>query len=275
MKNVLIVGATRGLGAELVEEYSKQPDTAVYGTSRSSVAGKHGGANVHWIGSIDIGTEDAGKQLASQHSSDAPFDVAVITAGYFALESFDEPDWAAEVKMYTTSAVGPVFLTRHLVKAGLLRHGSKLVLVTSESGSIALRHEKEGGGNYGHHASKAAENMVGKLLSLDLKDHGVAVANVHPGFMRTEMTAGVGFDKYWDDGGGRLRASFPNEEITLTRFAAVTPAVAAQSLVEWIETFDISKTGEFWAPRGAADIGTADVVLGPKDQLPLPLRLPW
>lgn len=24
-----------------------------------------------------------------------------------------------------------------------------------------------------------------------------------PGFMRTEMTKGVGFDKFWDDGGGR------------------------------------------------------------------------
>ena len=50
--------------------------------------------------------------------------------------------------------------------------------------------------------------MVGKLLSLDLKDAGVVVGIVHPGFMRTEMTAGVGFDKYWDDGGGEF--SFSN-----------------------------------------------------------------
>ena len=46
--------------------------------------------------------------------------------------------------------------------------------------------------------------MVGKLLSLDLKDEEVIVSIVHPGFMRTEMTAGVGFDKFWDDGGGTL-----------------------------------------------------------------------
>jgi NAD(P)-dependent dehydrogenase (short-subunit alcohol dehydrogenase family) len=45
--------------------------------------------------------------------------------------------------------------------------------------------------------------MVGKLLSLDLKEKGVVISIVHPGFMRTEMTAGVGFDKFWDDGGGR------------------------------------------------------------------------
>ncbi len=44
--------------------------------------------------------------------------------------------------------------------------------------------------------------MVGKLLSLDLWDEEVIISILHPGFMRTEMTAGVGFDKYWDDGGG-------------------------------------------------------------------------
>lgn len=45
--------------------------------------------------------------------------------------------------------------------------------------------------------------MVGRLLSLDLKGKGVAVGLVHPGFMRTEMTKGVGFDKFWDAGGGK------------------------------------------------------------------------
>lgn len=54
--------------------------------------------------------------------------------------------------------------------------------MSSESGSITLRHESEGGGNYAHHASKSALNMVGKLLSLDLKEHGIAVGIVHVRF---------------------------------------------------------------------------------------------
>lgn len=95
--------------------------------------------------------------------------------------------------MYTTSSIAPVFIVHRLVQAGLMKQGSKVVLVSSESGSITLRHETEGGGNYGHHASKAALNMVGKLLSLDLKDKGVG----------TEMTKGVGFDQFWDSGGGK------------------------------------------------------------------------
>lgn len=55
----------------------------------------------------------------------------------------------------------------------------------------------------------------------------------------------------------------------------MTPDVAAASLADWIETFDMEKTGTYWAPRGPADIGTAELVLGPKDTLSTPLQLPW
>jgi NAD(P)-dependent dehydrogenase (short-subunit alcohol dehydrogenase family) len=77
--------------------------------------------------------------------------------------------------------------------------------------------------------------MVGKLLSLDLKEHGVIVSIVHPGFMRTDMTRGVGFDRFWDDGG------------------AVSPEMAAASLVQWVEGLGMERSGEYWAPRGPSE----------------------
>jgi NAD(P)-dependent dehydrogenase (short-subunit alcohol dehydrogenase family) len=149
-------------------------------------------------------------------------------------ESLKEPSFSAQEKMYRTCAIGPTILVTALANynSTLLNSKSKIIFVSSESGSITLRHESEGGGNYGHHASKAALNMCAKLLSLDLKERKIAVAAVHPGFMRTEMTRNVGFDKFWDKGG------------------AVEPDVAARSLVDWIKTFNMSKTGEYWAPRG-------------------------
>ena len=198
MPNVLIVGASRGLGAELTKQYAS--NNTVFASSRSDET-PEAIKNVEYIPNIDVAQEDAGQKLAS-HIGKKPLNTVIITAGYFATESFDSPSWENEVKMYTTSSIGPVFIVHHLVKAGLLNKGAKIILVSSESGSITLRHESEGGGNYGHHASKSALNMVGKLLSLDLKEKGIAVGIIHPGFMRTEMTKGVGFDKYWDDGGG-------------------------------------------------------------------------
>lgn len=111
--------------------------------------------------------------------------------------------------MYATSAIAPTLVVSSLAHAGLLaQRGGKVVLVSSESGSVGLRHASEGGGNYGHHGSKAALNMVGRLLSLDLAAQGVAVAVVHPGFMRTDMTKGVGFDEFWDVGGGECLGPF-------------------------------------------------------------------
>lgn len=54
---------------------------------------------------------------------------------------------------------------------------------------------------------------------------------------------------------------------------AVTPDVAAASLIDFINDFGIDKTGEYWAPRGPRDIGTAEEVIG--KNLPTPLKLPY
>ncbi|OCK85074.1 NAD(P)-binding protein [Lepidopterella palustris CBS 459.81] len=258
MPNVLIVGATRGLGAELAKYYASKGNN-VFATARTSNPPSNA-KNLTYIPSIDISSENAGHlilQFLAYHSIKT-LAIVVITAGYFATETLSSPSFASQEKMYKTCAIGPTILVTALANSpSLLPKSSKIILVSSESGSITLRHESEGGGNYGHHASKSALNMCGKLLSLDLKERGVAVGLVHPSFMRTDMTKGVGFDKFWDHGG------------------AVTPNVAAESLADWVETFGMDKTGQFWAPRGAADIGTAGQVLGPREKLSTPLLLPW
>jgi NAD(P)-dependent dehydrogenase (short-subunit alcohol dehydrogenase family) len=51
-------------------------------------------------------------------------------------------------------------------------------------GSIA---DNDTGGRYAYRASKAALNAVGKSLSIDLKDKGVVVLTLHPGWVRTDM----------------------------------------------------------------------------------------
>lgn len=160
MPDILIVGATRGLGSSLLSYFSEQPLSRVYGTTRSS-ATPTSPSRAQWISSIDLSTPQCGTTLASKLKDlKVKLDTVIITAGYFGTESFDEgPDWDREVKMYTTSSIGPIFIVHSLVKDGILGKDSKVILVSSESGSITLRHDSEGGGNYGHHASKAALNM--------------------------------------------------------------------------------------------------------------------
>ncbi|KAI2467844.1 oxidoreductase [Annulohypoxylon bovei var. microspora] len=258
MTSTLIIGATRGLGAALVKEYTSDLSSLVFATTRSGDTPSESLNGVKWLSNIDLTKPNVGNNLISQLKGAKPLDAVIINAGRFTTEDFTAekgPNWDEEVIMYTTSSIAPVFIVHSLVHAGLLKPGSKIILVSSEAGSIALRHEKEGGGNYAHHASKAALNMAGKLLAIDLKEKGIIISIIHPGFMRTEMTKGVGFDKHWDAGG------------------AVTPEIAAKSLVEWTNKLDISKSGEYWAPRGPRDIGMAETVLG--KNLETPLKLPW
>ncbi|KAK7047906.1 Beta-glucosidase 1B [Paramarasmius palmivorus] len=206
------------------------------------------------ISGVDLSKEDAGTRIV-EGLSGQKIDLVIINAGIFKKESFDSPSFEDEVEMYKVVAIAPVLIAHHLVKANLLVSPSKLILITSEGGSISLRTQEEGGGNYGHHGSKAAANMVGKLLAHDLKDKGITVAMIHPGFMKTDMTKNVGFDQFYESGG------------------AVEPAEAARSTINFILELVPDQTGTFWAPRGPAGVGEAERVLG-KD-LPTPLRLPW
>ncbi|KAI9736316.1 MAG: hypothetical protein M1834_001202 [Cirrosporium novae-zelandiae] len=256
MPSILIIGATRGLGASLVSYYASQSSTTVYATCRSQQAPDN--LDATWITGVDLMEPTCGSDLVSSLKT-KHIDIIYITAGYFATENFKEgPNWEDELKMYTTSAIAPIFIVHSLVQSNVLVKGSKVILVSSESGSISLRHEQEGGGNFGHHGSKAALNMIGKQLSFDLKDKNIAVAITHPSFMRTEMTKNVGFDKFWDDGG------------------ALTPDEAAKIMGEWVDTeFSLEKTGQYWAPRGTQDIGNWDAVMGKKTAKEGPVQLPW
>ena len=262
MPNILVVGATRGLGAALASYYAAQPHTTVYATHRAKEPpSKPSGSNIEWLGEIDLMKPTCGQDLTSALPKFTPINTVYITAGFFATEDFSSsdpkqaPNWENEVITYTTSSIAPVFLVYALDQSAVLPSGSKIILVSSESGSIALRHNPDSG-NFAHHASKSAMNMVGVQLAHCLKEKKVAVGIVHPSFMRTDLTKGVGFDKFWDDGG------------------ALHPHEAAEILAKWTDhEFDMSKTGQYWAPRGTRDIGDWSDVMG--EEIKGPAQLPW
>jgi len=100
--------------------------------------------------------------------------------------------------MYTISAIAPVFIVHRLAHRQpiLLTDRTRVVLISSEAGSITLR--TDAGNNFGHHGSKAALNMVGRLLHLALREKQVIISIVHPGFMRTEKTRKAGLEGVYE-----------------------------------------------------------------------------
>ncbi|KAF5356555.1 hypothetical protein D9758_008234 [Tetrapyrgos nigripes] len=254
MPTALVIGASRGLGRELAKSLRTR-GFEVFATIRlENIAAAELPSDIKIIPNIDLAQEDAGAKLVKGLGSQK-LDLVLVNAGILKAETFDAPNFADEVEMYKVVSIAPVFIAHHLVKANLFASPSKFILITSEGGSITLRTREEGGGMYGHHGSKAAANMAGKLLAHDLYDKGVIVTMIHPGFMKTDMTKGVGFDKFYESGG------------------AVTPEIAAATTLDFVETLTLEQTGTFWAPRGPRDVGEAERVLG--KNLPTPLPLPW
>jgi NAD(P)-dependent dehydrogenase (short-subunit alcohol dehydrogenase family) len=67
---------------------------------------------------------------------------------------------------------------------------AKVAVVSSNMGRLSL---EDASGMVAYRASKAAVNKVFQCLAVDLRGEGVAVAMLHPGWVRTDM-GGPGAD---------------------------------------------------------------------------------
>ncbi|KAB5560033.1 hypothetical protein GE09DRAFT_1115360 [Coniochaeta sp. 2T2.1] len=272
---ILVIGGSSGLGAQLSWLYALD-DKEVHATCRRKTppAEFTDGRKPpdHLVQSIVHQVEDAFPSATSVHL----FDTVIITAPYFAPEDpvvseadneleldldHDRISWAKQHIMYTTAAIAPVFIINELVDAKMLAPGAKVVLVSSEAGSLTLRHPSADRGNYGRHASKAALNMVGRMLSAELKEQGFIVVIAHPGFKRRTMARDSG------------AVEQPQEDLD----QHVTPTLAAATLIEWTKGLTMEHSGQFWAPRGNRDIETWKAAMGSSDDeiTDKPLQLPW
>ncbi|KIR27828.1 cytoplasmic protein [Cryptococcus deuterogattii 99/473] len=250
-QSVLVIGASRGLGLALVKHYSSviHPSN-IFATVRGSAPSDIFPKGVRVIESVDCSKEDCGQKVVDGLQG-AAVDLVAYVAGVLKPE-------ADELMMYTVCSIAPVFVVKSLLFASSLSPSAKIIFLTSEAGSITLRTESEGGGAFGHHGSKAAANMVGHLLSYDLKERGIPIAMIHPGFLKTDMTKNAGMEEFYD------------------KMGAITPEEASKPLTDFVEKLDMRMTGKFWAPLGARGIGNAEEVLG-KEVLdkPGPLEIPW
>jgi NAD(P)-dependent dehydrogenase (short-subunit alcohol dehydrogenase family) len=68
MVNVLIIGATRGLGAALATAYAADSSNTVFGTTRASSGPSHHGSHraITWVPHIDLMSPGVGAALVNQ-----------------------------------------------------------------------------------------------------------------------------------------------------------------------------------------------------------------
>jgi len=194
-KRVLVTGGNRGLGLAITKELVAIGATAIVVCRSSSpelekLVGKW---NVY--SGVDVTDDEAVRKVAKRVKGDGgALDVVINNAGYFygpqELVKQDTLNFEEQLKQIDICALGPLRMNNALIQAKALAEGAKLVIITSQAGSVEWRstQNKNVGGDYGHHMSRAACNMAGALLAEEVRDMGYAVILLHPGFNKTEMT---------------------------------------------------------------------------------------
>lgn len=86
--------------------------------------------------------------------------------------------------MYVVNVVAPLMAARAAFPHLRASARGRIVNVSSWLGSVTTT---RGTGNYGYAASKAALGMVTRLPANELREDGVTVFAVNPGWVRTEM----------------------------------------------------------------------------------------
>ena len=169
------------------------------------------------IDGVDV-ADESGLERLTDSVGDLELDVLVNNAGVLSDESLDDLDLDRIRRQFEINALGPLRVTAALRPA--LGRGAKVAIITSRMGSID---DNTSGGRYGYRMSKAAVNMAGRSLAHDLKPAGVAVAILHPGFVRTEMTGNAGM---------------------------VDPPESAAGLIARIDELDLESSGSFRHANG-------------------------
>ena len=215
MPTALVIGANRGIGLEICRQLSARGDQIIAACRHASPALRE--LKVEVIEGIDV-TSDAAVAGLSASVAGRQVDALWVVAGILRRVHLAQLDFDEMRAQYETNALGPLRVVAALMDQ--LPTGAKVALLTSRMGSIA---DNTTGAHYAYRMSKAALNMAGHSLAIDLAPKEIAVALLHPGWVRTDMTGGSGL---------------------------IEASESATGLIARVDALDLTNSGQFWHQEG-------------------------
>lgn len=193
MATVAITGAGRGIGLELARQHAAAGDRVIALVRNPAAAAElaelaaasEGRVSVH---PMDV-ADDASVRAGAAETGSEPVDVLYNVAGVSGPEGaeLESADWAAWDEAFRIMVQGPLrVLHAFLPRMGT---GAKVINITSQLAASTWPY----GGYYAYVASKAGLNRMMRSVAIDLKERGVIVGLVHPGWVQTDM-GGPGAD---------------------------------------------------------------------------------
>ena len=180
MATVIITGANRGLGLEMAKQYSAN-GWNVIGTAREPEKAQELNAlDKVTVMQLDI-ADDRSTQNFAEQLGNQPVDLFINNAGIYGPSDCDRKGW---LDLFNINVVGPVELATALKSNVAKSEGKKMVVLSSQVGSIA---ENDSGNMMYYRTSKAAVNQAWNSLAQQWKDEGLTLAMMHPGWVQTDM----------------------------------------------------------------------------------------
>src|SRR5215469_10402975 len=203
-KVALITGANKGIGFEITRQLGRAGMTVLLGTRNS----KQGEASAQMLRAegIDVDTipldllqeetiSAAAEWIASQYGR---LDVLVNNAGI--VDGDDGPPSSADLdavrRVFDVNFFGTLAVTKAMLPLIRKAKAGRIVSVSSGLGSLTLNSDPTWAiASYkmlGYCGSKSAVNMMTVQLAYELRDSGIKVNAVNPGFTATDMTGHQG-----------------------------------------------------------------------------------
>jgi len=186
-KALLLIGASRGLGFAMAEEYLKR-GWRVVATERANTPSRLRSLLAHSGGRLDIETVDIVQpdQVASMRArlGSRKFDLLFVNAGVKNDDRETIADVSTEefIRVMVTNALSPMRVLE--VLQDLVLPGGTIGVMSSGLGSIA---NNESGNYEVYRASKAALNMFMRSFAARHADDPRTLLLMAPGWVRTDM----------------------------------------------------------------------------------------
>ncbi|KAF2685917.1 short chain dehydrogenase [Lentithecium fluviatile CBS 122367] len=188
-KNVLIIGANRGIGLALANEFRDQ-GWVVHGSIRPQTRGDPSAEELGCVATkvleIDYLDEKTIEQAANQYGNE-PLHCLVNCAGVSGGPlQWQSNDGEIFTRYFQTMVVGPVLATKHFERNLLLGENSKIVNISSICGSIS---ENDAGGKIAYKVAKAGLNQATRTIAMDFKKRGafITTMSIDPGVVATRL----------------------------------------------------------------------------------------
>ncbi|NBX03801.1 MAG: SDR family NAD(P)-dependent oxidoreductase [Alphaproteobacteria bacterium] len=186
-KNILITGASSGLGAALAGHYAAS-GVSLFLQGRNAARlqevaqiCQNKGASVQ-LGVLDVTDSKALEQWILAADAENPMDIVIANAGISA-GTGGKTEAASQVRaLFATNIDGVINTIQPLVAKMTERGRGQIGIVSSLAGVRALPSCPA------YSASKACVRYYGEALRGVLKPHGVGVSVICPGYIKTPMT---------------------------------------------------------------------------------------